>query len=181
MDDFIDPMRLLSRKVRRRLKGTLRRQRKVLADMRSFVETAVEIRCKGTGCYGCCRGPIAASGAEADRIAFHMDDAAWSRVLEVSSELENEEDVWCPLLDPETKACSVYKERPLTCRAYHSLREPEACYTDTFGVADIPRVGQLEAVAVHSYFLEIEAGKEVGVLGALLLDRVPERFKASAS
>ncbi len=35
----------------------------------------------------------------------------------------------CPLLDPDTRMCSVYAARPLTCRGMHSLSR-EACEAD---------------------------------------------------
>ena len=48
----------------------------------------------------------------------------------------------CPLLDPDTKLCTVYAERPLVCRAYVVVSPPDFCYPERVGPMPVHRVGE---------------------------------------
>jgi Putative zinc- or iron-chelating domain len=38
--------------------------------------------------------------------------------------------VYCPALDPDTKACMIYQRRPLSCRMHLAIGDPDNCFDD---------------------------------------------------
>lgn len=105
------------------------------------------VRC-GAGCAACCfdnpRGltPVEVAGLvlalkalpdAARREAQAREDAAvWAQVLTASPDADTAQRRFkalrrpCPLLGEERR-CAVYAARPVACRAFFSLTEPELC------------------------------------------------------
>jgi Fe-S-cluster containining protein len=61
-----------------------------------------------------------------------VSEAAWERVRAVPGNA-NLRTLICPLLDPTTKLCSVYTERPLVCRAFSAIGDWKNCYPELAG------------------------------------------------
>jgi Fe-S-cluster containining protein len=67
-----------------------------------------------------------------------MDDDAWARVADSEAELRaRSENAICPLIDPSTGGCSVYRVRPSTCRAYGVVSPRDWCWPEKVGVRDV--------------------------------------------
>jgi Fe-S-cluster containining protein len=76
-----------------------------------------------------------------------MDDAAWLRVHDAASSIEADPThTLCPLLDPETRACSVYDERPLACRAYLAVTPVDDCYPERTGPRKVGTIMEPQAL-----------------------------------
>ena len=113
----------------------------------AIVSSSVNARCTA-GCAACChQNPRGLSGLEALlvlraarshedwpalREAFQEQAKAWrGRVAEsgdavAAMALTKREAVRCPLLD-ESDRCRVYEDRPVACRMFYALTEPEWC------------------------------------------------------
>lgn len=89
------------------------------------------------GCNGCCRGEIIALPGEAEAIAERMDDASWERVRALPDSTDERRRAVCPLLDPDTGACSVYDIRPCACRVYAVVSPVDWCYPERAGLRDV--------------------------------------------
>lgn len=96
------------------------------------------------GCTFCCHQYVGLSVPElavlAKFITSRMNRAGQTRLLARLSEValatlgmghfeRASSHIDCPLLDPESRRCTVYVARPLTCRGMHSLSR-EACEED---------------------------------------------------
>ena len=140
------------------------------------------VSCEAIGCNGCCRGSVPVTPEESERIIALMDDAAWQRVTQSKKELlENSRHVVCPLLDPESGACTVYDERPISCRAYHVITPKEWCFFDKVGEKAIAQPGWCLEVNMWGLFTaigttekeavatEIDPDEAFPVLGNLLV------------
>jgi Fe-S-cluster containining protein len=143
--------------------------REPLSDQREWVAKICEdaasdlhnhglaLACGGIGCNGCCRGAVPVTDAEWDALLPVIPEDAWSRVDNAALRLLNpdaERLERCPLLDPENGSCSVYNERPLTCRAYHSTAPSrDWCWPERVGSnKDIPQHPVPEAAVVALLF-----------------------------
>lgn len=102
-------------------------------------EGGTPFSCRGSGCWGCCRGKVALSAGEAADILPRLGPEVFARAL--ASRDEDEERVICPALDPETKRCSIYEHRPLTCRAMSAVTPAEDCYPEN-GVKTVAQAVQ---------------------------------------
>ena len=91
-----------------------------LAKIDALLDTLPKFKCK-EGCYDCC-GPMMLSRLEYERCI-----QASGRVAEdVKKEMQDnlaKGTYACPLLDKETKKCSVYAVRPAICRLFGVVRE----------------------------------------------------------
>ena len=109
------------------------------------------------GCNGCCRGAIIVLDVELNQIKRAMDRHAWVRVRELApSILHNEKRATCPLLDPDTGACSVYEVRPLACRLYAVVTPVDNCYP--------PERGQAEQISTPQ-----DCAEAIDALGAMVI------------
>jgi len=146
---------------------------------RSAPEVDLEVSCpEEPGCWGCCRGPVPAFPTEVDRVEVLMDAAAWDRVA-ASREAVQAADLAmpCPLLDPETRACTVYPERPLSCRAHLVTSPVDRCYPER-------GAGTRQQVVSEPYALfgaVSEARGPTDALAALLLERLDARLDAQGA
>ena len=116
-----------------------------LVDTRqALAHTRTPIACPTTpGCGGCCRGAVEVHPTEVARIAPLLDGATWDRVValvgrlyRVRSDAEYEQvaiTALCPLLEPTSRACTVYAERPLVCRGYAVATPVDDCYPERVG------------------------------------------------
>lgn len=114
------------------------------------------IQCPSTpGCWGCCRGEIPVSREELRRISAKMDEAAWGRVEASAEQISSDpRHTLCPLLDPVTKACTVYDERPIVCRAYVAITPRSWCYPEQTGTKDTATIGEPARLAVAAIMHE---------------------------
>ncbi len=117
------------------------------------------------GCSHCCSRIVVASRAEAlalidyvyaftnfdrDEIDRRLSEhaALLRSFLDERSDRSDENAVWfaknipCPFL--ENDICSVYEGRPLSCRIYHSLEDPEHCKRPVRNVAELPLLTDAE-------------------------------------
>lgn len=110
------------------------------------------ITCRGAGCFACCYEPVQSSEGEARLIiaAVLRDQGEagleelrsrvrqWLERAQEAGQLVNAEpdafayraaSLRCPLLGANQR-CSVYAERPLSCRAHIATGDPDACFDD---------------------------------------------------
>lgn len=90
----------------------------------------------GAELHGCCRGEVALWPDEAPRLRPVIPQAALDR-LKAQGRGAAPRWAMCPLLDPDTKRCSVYEQRPLMCRAYLALTPADHCYPEQGGLRDV--------------------------------------------
>lgn len=101
-----------------------------LTELRSEVDTwanspAVKARVScSAGCFGCCRAVVPVAPGEAEHVLQALSEEGKARVLRFRGNLVS----LCPLL--ENGRCSVYQDRPLVCRAFHSESAPADCYPE---------------------------------------------------
>ncbi|MGN2498837.1 YkgJ family cysteine cluster protein [Serratia nevei] len=72
------------------------------------------------GCSHCCKIDIQLTPIEAQYIAFA------TKIPPAPQNATTGHNSPCPFLS-EKEVCSIYNYRPLLCRTYHSLSEPELC------------------------------------------------------
>jgi Fe-S-cluster containining protein len=113
-----------------------------LADTKLYAaEDGNPVSCRGAGCWGCCRGEVALSQQEWDAIAPKLGPEVFARALASRREIEtSERTTICPVLDPVTKMCAVYEDRPLNCRAYHVVTPAEWCYPEIVGPREVASI-----------------------------------------
>lgn len=80
------------------------------------------------GCAHCCRGPVQISEAEACLIAEFSGRSFTSNAQSASSPFAS----LCPLLDAESKMCSVHEARPAACRTRFAFDDAALCAKSTF-------------------------------------------------
>lgn len=163
----------ISRKVRRLGRGSVSKQRNAVDKMTKSVQEQIPFACGGEGCFGCCRGQVCASDDEVKRIVPRLDNATRMRILSLKGR-DISDDTWCPLLDPEDKTCTIYDERPLTCRAYHNVTETNVgCWPNSD--EQVGHVAELMAVPSSMYLEAVRSGKRVGALVELLIESLEGR------
>lgn len=122
-----------------------------MATLRREIEatTPHRISCptSGKGCWGCCRGAVVVQPEEVAQVAPLVDGPGWNRVNDLMQILFTSKDdtefdqllttAICPLLDPETKVCTVYEKRPLVCRSYVVVSPVDDCYPERSGIKDV--------------------------------------------
>jgi Fe-S-cluster containining protein len=113
---------------------------------------APHLACKGPGCWGCCRGQVELTGEELERLLPLVTEEAWERTKAIPKDAVRRQTI-CPLLDPRTKLCSVYSERPLVCRAYTAVGEWKHCYPELAGEQTV-KSPTSPLVAASTYILE---------------------------
>lgn len=98
------------------------------------------VACK-RGCSACCHMNVSLTRAEAERLA----KASGRKAARVRSEPRHAPDAFagqpCPFLDWKG-ACSVYADRPLSCRKHSSFFETAAaCAPSVMNEINVPQVG----------------------------------------
>lgn len=92
---------------------------------------AAKIACRSRDCFGCClhQTEIDVSAFEVERILDQVEaDSRLPNVVQHAERLSQRgRGGVCPLLSHQG-SCTVYKIRPLTCAAYHSL-DRQACHS----------------------------------------------------
>ena len=81
------------------------------------------------GCAGCCRGEVGVFDEERASILAAVPQAAYER-LEAQGPTADPHTSVCPLLDPETQRCTIYAVRPLVCRSYAVVGDPDVCFPE---------------------------------------------------
>lgn len=142
----------------------------------------------GKGCRNCCSLAVHTGLVEAVAVARHLNEAQASAVEAYAAKLRDlftgvhelpeylrrhrQEMGYCPFLN-DAGECSVYRVRPLSCRALISTRESSWCGTDFGKVAAAERdafVAGLDrkVVAFPSHYVAVlqESGKELEEAGA---------------
>lgn len=152
----------------------------VLRQVAEELETANQpIVCSSAGCNGCCRGAVPMSDTEWEVLLPLVTNEAWERVAARRSELsdpDRERTAVCPLIDPESGGCSVYRERPMTCRAYHSVAPtPDLCFPDRVGQQFVPSHPIPQAAAVALMIVVKECGEEIDTLAVRLVREAERR------
>jgi Fe-S-cluster containining protein len=126
----------------RTLEGSL--DAEIAVEAGSYTAAGGRIHCV-KGCSGCCTLVVNCSFTEALRVAAALPPEAGpalrgfaERLAEIAEEardlkgylgLYRQRMGGCPFLDGEG-SCSVYTERPISCRALLSTREPHWCSAD---------------------------------------------------
>lgn len=80
------------------------------------------------GCAHCCRGPVQISEAEASLISEFSGRSFTSNAQAASSPFAS----LCPLLDTESKLCSVHEVRPTACRTRFAFDDAGLCSNRAF-------------------------------------------------
>lgn len=143
------------------------------------------------GCAGCCQNLILATVAEGLLIAERLrGDAVSGTALRrrLAPEIARLADpgfarrgVRCVFLD-RADSCSIYRDRPIVCRAYAITGDPAQCYDDTIGSVELVDTFAV-AARTGTAFAEILPVEEHVVplaiavqLGLELLERGPQQF-----
>lgn len=139
--------------LRRRVDDAVQKSRPLL------IAQGTPITCGGAGCSACCRGDVEVSAREAQAILARAPERAFRRALALADRIEDEDArrrVPCPLLDAGG-LCSVYLERPLSCRLYQVTTPRDWCKTEEDGgvTRDVTRV--LDNAALALTFHEAQA------------------------
>jgi len=97
------------------------------------------VACK-KGCSSCCHMNVSVTRAEAERIA----KAAGRKLAPIASAPRHAPDKFagkpCPFLD-ERGSCSIYADRPLSCRKHSSFFESaSACHPSVMNAIEVPQV-----------------------------------------
>lgn len=118
-------------------RGTQRSADTMIAEAKANNPEAPNIQCR-KGCAACCKQTVAITGDEAvqlvvvakakdipldrDRLVrqTHYNDETWAS--------QPAEDRACPFLGSD-QVCQVYHDRPLSCRKYFVISNPEYCDT----------------------------------------------------
>lgn len=123
-------------------------------DAEEAARAGIPYQCRGSGCWGCCRGDVAVLRREVNNLLpIVSDDAlreAW-RNREALKDPARSRRALCPLLDRDSGRCTVYDRRPITCRVYHAITPADLCFPERVGAAQVgTRTGPVAfAVAVH--------------------------------
>lgn len=137
--------------------------------------TKTPFSCLGKGCWGCCRGQISVSPREVVQIWDSMNEAAKERVKRYRDLTEGiERTAICPLLDLQTRECSVWTSRPLSCRAYNAINPVDDCYPERVGDRKTAMVASPILVISEFMLADMEEGEEWTTLLRALVDRVLE-------
>lgn len=129
-------------------KLTIRHQQfdqQLTAILEKAQQNRLQIYCR-EGCGNCCTLAVNCSFPEAMRIAqqldVHQKVVLQNKVVQLQSVAQEATDFklflrrfrqqikGCPFLDPATQTCTVYAERPLSCRAMLSTRSNDWCGVD---------------------------------------------------
>lgn len=97
---------------------------KKLAKIDALLSTIPTFQCK-EGCYDCC-GPVELSRLEYLRCIEASGRTAEDVRQQMQSNIK-EGTYLCPLLDTETKKCSVYAVRPAICRLFGVVKNQLLC------------------------------------------------------
>lgn len=134
--------------------------------------TKTPFSCLGKGCWGCCRGQVSVSPSEVTQIWDSMNEASRERVKRHRGVTEDiERKAICPLLDLETRECSVWASRPLACRAYNVISPVDDCYPERVGDRETAMVGAPILVISEFMSADMEAGENWTTLLRALVDR----------
>ena len=91
-----------------------------------------------TACWGCCQGLVDVTQEEFDALAPLITDEALERTWKAMPIITMKaKTLVCPLLDPDTKKCTVYEERPMMCRGYMVASPLDDCYHDRVGDKEV--------------------------------------------
>lgn len=147
---------------------------------------AAQVSCK-KGCSACCNIQVMISEDEADLlyavirkkgIDVDVERLRWQSTWQEGDYLPN---FWsgkgrCALLDPETKMCRVYEDRPMACRSYFVASPAELCGPGKDdSVQDVLTFFLGEAAIFETAAVSVGIGKNPEkhrVLPALLLERI---------
>lgn len=86
------------------------------------------ITCLGPGCAHCCGSRVLVTRSELMHVLLAMEARHW-RMVEAWDALPTNHPGRrrCPLLDLDTRECSVYERRPVICRCHLVTSDPELC------------------------------------------------------
>jgi len=114
-------------------------------------DTAKKISCK-KGCSFCCYLHVDITSAEADILAEHVTEKHQIKQFMVQS--NHNLDTWGELPYQDRKCaflvngeCSVYEDRPMSCRKYLVINDPQKCNTE-FKVQTTEGVGLMSVEAI---------------------------------
>jgi len=153
--------------------------------MRARVEAKGEpISCK-KGCSACCYQKVQIGDSEAraivefmiaERVPFSHSimqaQAAHDKLTDAQYWQLPKEERRCPFLS-EDGACNVYAVRPLACRKYLVLSEPELCATES-GKAKVKVAINANAEVLASAMLDLERDLQ-GILAKKVLEKISGR------
>lgn len=112
------------------------RARRIVAAEVARARQCVPVPC-AKACWGCCRGEVAVWGEEAPAIAAYVTPETLDRLAAQERAGVDPREALCPALDPVSKLCTMYDQRPLVCRAYIVGTPREKCYPEEVGVAEV--------------------------------------------
>lgn len=121
------------------------------------------------GCDGCCRGEVRVSEEEVGRVVASLPPAAYHRLAEQGPGVDPRTAV-CPALDPVSRRCSIYAERPLICRGYMVINHPDICHPERVGEADVALIREPLLV-----ILARTTGQSETTLRSLMIATAPQR------
>lgn len=86
----------------------------------------------GGACWHCCTPTFPITAPELAYVQEVISEDAWDRVLAAwwLEDTEKASRMPCPLLDPESKRCTVYERRPLVCRGWMVTSPVSGCAPD---------------------------------------------------
>lgn len=113
------------------------------------------IACK-QGCDSCCHMKVELTNVEAERIAKATGISAQPLRVSTSNSDEKFAGIPCPFL--KDHKCSIYEDRPLTCRGHASFDfDSYWCATERMLAVKLPMVSLGEALAVNHLIAQATA------------------------
>lgn len=124
-----------------------------------------KISCK-RGCSHCCYMPVAITEDESKLLLNHLDDAKIAQLkrqanLSTQEMQEASKDVRrCAFLGANEE-CTIYEDRPLTCRTYFVTSPPKLCDIGKNKTIDVLTVKCFEAECVVSAAFNLDESAEI--------------------
>ena len=96
------------------------------------------------GCSACCYYDVLITTFEAEYIMLKTN-----RQINREDNYTKNNNSICPFL--KDSVCSIYEQRPMICRMYHTLDTPEKCHKDHAGLINIYGVNDYSGVICHLF------------------------------
>jgi Fe-S-cluster containining protein len=151
---------------------------KLMRNLISYRQSTVEGISCSKGCSFCCHVHVSISKMEADILAkkFKTKLLLSSPYLISQSKMQKFTDrdsnyTACVFLDPITKSCMCYDDRPLNCRKHIVASPPELCDTVKYPRGGIGVFGSLD---LDTFLAAFELLYESGPMAQMLLESLSE-------
>ena len=140
-------------------------------------ETAKKISCK-KGCSFCCYLHVDITSAEADILAEHVTEK--HHVEQFMKQSNHNIENWKDLPYQDRKCaflvdgeCSVYEDRPMSCRKYLVINDPEKCNTEV----EIQTTEGIGLMSVEAILISTVLKYQSGTMSKMIYHALVKRIK----